>query len=240
MLLLAGLVAIAAGSALMLGLSEIVTQPLEALAAGVRAFGSGDVAHALPENGTLEVRELSTAFRAMRREIQEANGALLESERLATIGRMASSVSHDLRHYLAAIYANAEFLASTQLSSAERHEIFGDVRSAVHGTTDMLDSLLLFSRTGTGVRRSHELMATLLERAIALVRAHPDAQGVTISAEYNDPVETAAVLDGRQIERAIFNLLLNACQSGTQCGGATNRSRGADHDAENGNFNDYR
>jgi len=56
----------------------------------------------------------------MRSEIQSANRALLESERLATIGRMASSVSHDLRHYLAAVFANAEFLASDRLTLKER------------------------------------------------------------------------------------------------------------------------
>jgi len=56
-------------------------------------------------------------------------------------------------------------------------------------------------------------MATLLERATALVRAHPDADGVTLTTNYGEPTETAVVVDGKQIERAISNLLLNACQS---------------------------
>jgi signal transduction histidine kinase len=149
----------------------------------------------------------------MRSEIQQANRALLESERLATIGRMASSVSHDLRHYLAAVYANAEFLSSSKLTEAERSEIFADIRTAVQGTTELLESLLIFSRTGTAIRRSHELMATLLERAVALIRSHPDAAGVTITARCNNPAQTMAILDGKQIERAIYNLMLNACQS---------------------------
>jgi signal transduction histidine kinase len=149
----------------------------------------------------------------MRAEIQKANQTVLESERLATIGRMASSVSHDLRHYLAAIFANSEFLASDRISVKERAEIFGDIRTAVNGTTDMIESLLIFSRTGASIRRQPELMATLLERATALVRAHPDADGVMLTTEYGDPTETAVVVDGKQIERAISNLLLNACQS---------------------------
>jgi signal transduction histidine kinase len=120
------------------------------------------------------------AFAGMRNEIQQANRALLESERLATIGRMASSVSHDFRHYLATIYANSEFLVGDQFSSKERAEIFADIRTAVLGTTDMIESLLIFSRTGASIRRSPELMATLLERAIALIRTHPDAEGVRI------------------------------------------------------------
>lgn len=208
-----GLLALLAGAALMTILSRLVTRPLEELSTSVRAFGMGDSEFRVPRHGTREVRQLSRVFAAMRRRIQEANRALLESERLATIGSMASSVSHDLRHYLAAIYANSEFLASDRLSTKERAEIFADIRAAVLGTTDMIESLLIFSRTGSTARRSPELMATLLERAAALVRAHPDAEGVTLTTQYGDPIETSVIADGKQIERAIFNLLLNACQS---------------------------
>ena len=175
---------------------------------------------------------LSSAFSRMRSEIQKANRAVLESERLATIGRMASSVSHDLRHYLAAIYANAEFLASDRFSAKERAEIFAEVRAAVGGTTEMLESLLIFSRTGASVRRQPELMASLVERAAAIVRTHPDAEGVKLVAEYIAPSQTAASVDGKQIERAISNLLLNACQSARTRGASANvcgdsRSSGA-------------
>ena len=142
------LLAMAASSVLMLLLARMVTQPLELLASGVRAFGEGDREHSLPAGGTQEVRYLSRVFSLMRDEIQKTNRALLEAERLATIGRMASSVSHDLRHYLASVYANSEFLASPTLRSTERAELFNEIRMAVNGTTDMLDSLLIFSRTG--------------------------------------------------------------------------------------------
>jgi len=213
LVLTVGLIAIVAGIILMLALSRAVTRPLELLAEGVRAFGTGDAAHSLPQDGTLEVRELSVSFAAMRDQIHETNNALLEAERLATIGRMASSVSHDIRHYLATVYANSEFLVNGRLSPAERAEILADIRTAVHGTTDLLDSMLVFSRSGNAVRRTHELAATLLERTMALVRTHPDANEIVLTAEYGDPVDTGALVDARQIERAIYNLLLNACQS---------------------------
>jgi signal transduction histidine kinase len=213
MILIVGLLALVSGTLLMIFVSRFVTRPLEELSASVRAFGLGDVRHRVPRHGTQEVRQLSSAFTSMRSEIQKANLAVLESERLATIGRMASSVSHDLRHYLAAIYANSEFLASDRLSMQERSEIFSDIRAAVNGTTDMIESLLIFSRTGGAVRRAPELMATLLERAMAVVKAHPDAEGVALETHYGDPAETSVVADGKQIERAISNLLVNACQA---------------------------
>jgi nitrogen-specific signal transduction histidine kinase len=46
-----------------------------------------------------------------------------------------------------------------------------------------------------------------------LVRTHPDAEHVQLVAVHDDPVSTAAVVDSKQVERAIYNLLLNACQA---------------------------
>ncbi len=213
LVLIAGLLALVIGTGLMTVLSRAVTQPLEQLATGVRAFAAGDSTHLLPYRGTMEVRELSTAFAGMRQEILTAQQALLESERLATIGRMASSVSHDLRHYLAAVYANSEFLASGRLSDEERTEILTDIRTAVDGTTELLESLLIFSRSGPGIRRSPQLVAALMDRAVSMVRAHPDAANVELTVRTQNPAETAAVVDGKQIERAIYNLVLNGCQT---------------------------
>ena len=222
MILSTGLLALLSGTALMIALARLLTRPLEELSDSVRAFGMGDSRYSIPAHGTQEVRQLSEAFASMRDEIQQKSQELLESERLATIGRMASSVSHDLRHYLAAIYANAEFLVSSRLSEEERNEIFGDIRSAVHGTTDMIESLLIFSRSGVSMRRSPELISTLVDRAVALIRAHPDAEGVKLVVNYGDPAETAAQVDGKRIERALYNLLLNAFQAARMNGSDAN------------------
>jgi signal transduction histidine kinase len=212
------LLAMAVGSLLMLLLARMVTRPLELLTAGVRAFGEGDRQHSLPVDGTQEVQYLSQVFAQMRYEIQKTNRALLEAERLATIGRMASSVSHDLRHYLASVYANAEFLASATLPSSERAELFEEIRLAVNGTTDMLDSLLIFSRTGAALQRVPTTVSSLVEQAMALVRTHPDTHGVTMLLEKCNADTTAAV-DTKQVERAVYNLLLNACQSARESTG---------------------
>jgi signal transduction histidine kinase len=209
---LASLLTIAAGSVLMGLLARMVTRPLELLATGVKEFGDGNLDYTLPADGTQEVRYLSRVFAEMRDEIQKKSRALVEAERLATIGRMASSVSHDLRHYLAAVYANAEFLASPLLPAAERAELFEDIRLAVNGTTDMLDSLLIFGRSGSALHRVPTPVVSLVERAVALVRTHPDAETVTVRLEPARE-EMMAALDSRLIERALYNLLLNACQS---------------------------
>jgi signal transduction histidine kinase len=124
---------------------------------------------------------------------------------------MASSISHDLRHYLSAIYANAEFLSNPAIPSLERDELMLDVHLAVQGMTDVLESLLVFSRTGKSLHPTYESFSALIERAVGLIRTHPEANGVTIQVELLPPVE--GWMDARMVERAIFNLLINAAQA---------------------------
>jgi len=82
----------------------------------------------------------------------------------------------------------------------------------------MLDSLLIFSRTGAALQRVPTPMFSLVGRAMGMVKTHPDAERVTVVLENNDADTTAAV-DTKQVERAIYNLLLNACQSARESAG---------------------
>lgn len=192
-------------------ISKSITRPLESLATGVHALGSGNYEAQLEMRGAREVRELSTAFEGMRTRLQQTQQELLEAERFATIGRMASSISHDLRHYLSAVYANAEFLGNSEASAEDRAELLAEVRLGVEGMTDLIESLLFFSRTGQPLQITCESVAGLLDRAIALVRMHLEAEGVAITTAPMPAVDVW--VDGRKMERALYNLLLNACQA---------------------------
>src|SRR5437667_4359265 len=120
LLLLLGLVAVLGGSALVFLISHTFTRPLQDLVQGVRALGKGDFTYRLTAQGGDEVAEVTEAFDRMRNSLLKTQRELLEAERLATIGRMASSISHDLRLSLAAIVANAEFLCEGGLSPDPR------------------------------------------------------------------------------------------------------------------------
>jgi len=210
-MLIIGIIAFAVCGLLAIGVARLLTAPLEELVAGVRAIGAGNYAAPLPASGAAEVRGLSDAMDTMRHQIQKAQADLLEAERLATIGKMARSVSHDLRHYLASVYANSEFLASHPLTTEEKAELLGEIQLSVQGTTDLIDSLLLFSHTGRSLNKTYESIAYLAERAVALLRSHPETTGVEVSISTSGSCE--ALVDAKKIERVIYNLVLNACQS---------------------------
>ncbi len=205
------LLALLAGAAMLISISRTLTRPIEALVEGTRALALGNFDYRLSEGGVEEIRELSRAFERMRVELLRTQSDLLDSERLATIGRMANSISHDLRHYLSAMYANAEFMSSDSLRPEEREELFTEVRAAVQGMTDLLDSLLLFTQTGRALQPTQESIAGVVQRAVSLARSHPAARDVRIVVGDLAPVE--AWIDAKKLGRAVYNLLLNACQA---------------------------
>jgi signal transduction histidine kinase len=203
-----GFVGIVAGTLLALVVSRTITRPLDELVEGVRALGRGEYDYPLSANGRDEVAELTGAFGRMRSSFRESQRELLEAERLATIGRMASSISHDLRHHLAAMVANAEFLSEGRVT--ERQVLYEELRDAANQMMDLIDSLLEFSRTRDSLRPSWVRVDDVVARAVQTVRARPAFAGIAWQVARS---ELEAVLDSGAFYRALQNLLINACEA---------------------------
>jgi signal transduction histidine kinase len=211
LLLAVGLTAVLGGSALVFFLSHTFTKPLGNLVAGVRALEKGDFHYKLEARGGDEAAEVTRAFNRMRANLLKTQQELLDSERLATIGRMASSISHDLRHSLAAIVANAEFLCESRLSTDQREELYQEVRTAVNQMTELIDSLLEFSRTRENLRPTYGSVKDAIERVVTQVRSHPHYRPVKVTVTQQG--NSTGWFDSRKLERAFYNLLVNACES---------------------------
>jgi signal transduction histidine kinase len=211
LLLALGLAALGAGSALVFFISDTFTRPLRNLVAGVRALEGGDFYYKLDAQGGDEVAEVTGAFNRMRASLRKTQQELLEAERLATIGRMASSISHDLRHSLAAIVANAEFLLESRLSTEQREELYQEVRIGVNQMTELIDSLLEFSRTRESLRLTFGNVKDSVDRVVQIIRTHPRFHPVWISVLQDGNCK--GWFDTKKLERAFYNLLLNACEA---------------------------
>jgi signal transduction histidine kinase len=211
LLLTLGLVAVALGSGMVFLFSHTLTRPLGVLVNGVRALGKGDYEYPITVRGKDEVAEVTASFLRMRSSLQETQRRLLESERLATIGQMASSISHDLRHSLATVMANAEFLSESNRSRTERDELYHEVLVAVNQMTDLIDSLLEFSRTRESLRPTYGDLEDVIEHSIQSVHARPEFHRVRITTQTDGP--TDGWFDSRKLERVFQNLLVNACEA---------------------------
>jgi signal transduction histidine kinase len=206
-----GITAILAGSLLVFLISDTFTRPLESLVGGVHALERGDFSFPLEAQGNDEVSELTLSFDRMRRTVQSTQKELLQAERLATIGRMASTVSHDLRHSLTAILAYAEFLSEERFTEKRRVEFYQEIREAVNQMTDQLNALLEFSNARMIYRPVHTNIAGVIERAIRIVKTRPAFRDVQVQTSFEGGSE--GWFDPRSLERVFHNLLLNAFEA---------------------------
>jgi len=142
---------------------------------------------------------------------QRAQPQLIEAERMSAIGRMACPISHDMRHSLTAIYANAELLECQDRCASTRAELLREIQEAALAMTERIDSLLQFGSSGRQSPLVHARVSFVVEKAVAAVKLHPDGRNVSITVGKFPPAE--ADIDARNLESAIYNLLLNACQA---------------------------
>ena len=99
---------------------------------------------------------------------------LIEAERMSAIGIMACSISHDMRHSLTAIYANAELLERHDICASVRDDLLLEIQEAVLAMTERIDSLLQFGSNGRNNPLVHERVSAVVEKAVAAVKFHPD------------------------------------------------------------------
>jgi signal transduction histidine kinase len=142
-----------------------------------------------------------------------ASRQLIETERMSEIGIMACSISHDMRHSLTVIYANAEFLERDDICASVQADLLLEIQQTVLAMTERIDSLLQFGSSGRKSALVRARVSLVVEKAIAAVKFHPDGRNVSITIGKFPPTE--ADIDARNLESAIYNLLLNACQAAT-------------------------
>jgi signal transduction histidine kinase len=200
-----------AGSVLVFLVSTTFTKPLGRLVSGVQALEKGDFAYPLDLRGSDEVSDLTAAFQRMRQTLQETQRRLLEAEQHATIGRLASTISHDLRHPLTAILAYAEFLSERDLSEVQRKDFFQEIRIAVNRMMDEINSLLGFSKQSEALRPEYGRVDAVIDRAIKTVKVLPEYESITTTVTHTE--QCVGWFDAPKLERAMLNLLFNAAEA---------------------------
>jgi signal transduction histidine kinase len=210
-IILLGVSAIVLAGLLLNFVSRTITHPLDNLVAGVRALAGGDYGYSINPRGSSEVVELGEAFAKMRGELLALEQRRFANERIAALGRAASSISHDLRHYLAAVVANAEFLYEAERLKLNRDDIYCEIKTASEQMTDLLDSLRELSRGEGSISPRPASIDHIIRHAVDAVRARPEMRNREISIRSSGDMR--GTFDPQKIERAFFNLVLNACEA---------------------------
>lgn len=209
--------------------ARTVTRPLDNLVAGVKALAAGDFTYSITPRGSTELVELSTSFAQMRGQLLALQQQRIDAERVAALARAASSISHDLRHYLAAIVANAEFLYEANELKLKKDDIYEEIKTAATQMTDLIDSIRELSYQRNAISPTRTRIDQVIRRAIDAIHARPEFRNSKILLFAAEDLE--GMFDSKKLERVFSNLIVNACEASQELGGTitiTAKSTGQD------------
>lgn len=129
----------------------------------------------------------------------------------SNVSETVAHICHDLRHPLTAILANAEFLAQPGIHKMQSGEIYLEIRHAIEWMDDLISSLLEFCKGQRTLQLAPANIVDATRRAIRLASVKREFRHVLIEHRHSGP--TIGRFDSARIERAIANLVLNACEA---------------------------
>jgi two-component system NtrC family sensor kinase len=202
-----------------------VGRPVRALVAKARRMGQGEFAEPVRLSQRDEFTEIAEEMNATSDRLVEAHQrvaretatriAALEqlrhADRLATVGKLASGVAHELGTPLNVVIARAEMIASGEASPPEAIEYGRIIADSGQKMIRIIRQLLEFARRRGPHTEAHDL-ARLVRHMLELLRplADPGRVGLALDAPGDAFV---AQVDAPQIEQALTNLVVNAIQA---------------------------
>ncbi|MEO8183339.1 MAG: ATP-binding protein, partial [Deltaproteobacteria bacterium] len=228
-----------AGSLLMLvyfALTRLIVRPLDDLSEAARGVTLGSRQLLVPTTRVRELRDLGTSLQRMTdsllakedslqreierveratRELGHAQRDLVRSERLASVGRLAAGLAHEIGNPIAALIGLQDLLIDGNLEPEEQRDFIKRMRSETERVNRTLRDLLQFARPGreTAARPSRPGdVETAIHDTAALVMHQATLRDVELCIDVH-PGLARVTLGGEQLIQVVLNLILNAADA---------------------------
>jgi two-component system NtrC family sensor kinase len=222
---------------------KVVASPMKKLLKGIQKVAAGDVAQRLEVSSQDEFGELAVSFNKMTqslaaaeeenlawgrtleqrveektRDLEAAQRVLLEREKMASIGKLAATVAHEVNNPLEGILTYArlslkklEKLACEPAQRSEMQENLHTIERESRRCGDLMRNLLAFARKTPAQREPNDLNE-LIRHGIALVRHQMELRGIELKAELQEGLPLTPC-DAGQIRQVILAILVNATEA---------------------------
>ncbi len=184
-------------------------RPLQVLRLHARQIAGGDYGHRIEVSSRDEIGDLAREFDAMARAVEEREQRLIRSERLATVGRMAAQITHEIRNPLASIGLNVELLGD-ELGAAdvESRKLVAAIGNEVDRLSEITETYLRFVRLPRP-KLEREDLGAIATSVMEFARAELSMAGISLELKVAAGLPDVAA-DENQIRQAILNLVRNA------------------------------
>jgi len=223
---------------------RLVLHPVERLREAMARVAAGDLETTVAVTSSDEIGAMGAAWNAVtsevrraRQELQgwnrnleqrveektaelaQAHQRMLVVEKMASLGKLAAVVAHEINNPLAGIRTYAKLLKrrlADPADTAETGRILDVIGDEAGRCGEIVRSLLLFSRASPA-RLAEEDVAPLLERCRVLLRHQAEMLGVELRVEAAAPLPRV-VCDGSQVQQMVLALAINGLEA-TPSGG---------------------
>ena len=212
----------------------VVYRPVKSLIAGTHRVAGGDLEYRLPVHSDDELGDLAASFNKMTAEVagvqakieeevrrktaelERVHKTLLRSEKMASIGKLAATVAHEINNPLFGILTYARLVMRELL----KHELTGrddlveqlqTIERESKRCGELVKNLLTFSRQAPSHREPNDLN-TVVHRAVLLIKHKLAMQNIEL-VESLAPDLPQVECDANQIQQVILVLMVNASEA---------------------------
>jgi signal transduction histidine kinase len=157
-------------------------------------------------------RELFEETRHAYEELKEAQGRLIQSEKLAAIGELAAGIAHEIRNPLGAISNSVGVLRRDLQLEGDDRRLLEVVFEESNRLAETVADFLKYARPRPIQKTSQSLPGILEDLLLLLSRDQKSSGTVKIEPKYEEELPLVEI-DGVQTREAIWNLLVNGLEA---------------------------
>lgn len=215
---------------------NFVSTPVTMLAQGMRRVAAGDLDFKININRKDEIGELANTFNAMSDELRKAKNEsmewgntlekkvqekteaihraqqqLIHSEKLASLGRMAAGVAHEINSPLTGIVTFGHLLQKKFPQGTEDREDIDVIIDQANRCSNIIKGLLGFARATTA-EKAQTNINDVLNSTLNIVKNKADFFNIKLST-YLDPSLSMVKADAPQLQQVFLNMIVNAADA---------------------------
>ena len=188
-----------------------IGKPVGELVKATNQVSSGNLNYTIDNPGEDELGILARSFNKMTRNLAEAKMQLFQSDKLASLGRLAAGVAHEINNPLTGVLTYSSFLLKRTKDNPELQENLEVIVRETIRSREMVKSLLDFSRQSVPKKHRADINK-ILKSGIEVVASQLLLKKIELDARF-DPSLPEVTVDANQIQQVVINLLVNAADA---------------------------
>jgi two-component system NtrC family sensor kinase len=185
-----------------------VDYPVNSLLKATQQISAGNLEYTVNDLGKDEIGMLAKSFNNMVLKLSQARLQLFQSDKLASLGKLAAGVAHEINNPLTGVLTYSTYLLKRTQNQPEIQEDLKVIVRETIRSREIVKSLLDFARQSIpkkGIADLHEI----IEKSIAVVENQLSLNKVVLKKNF-DPGLAKIVVDSNQLQQVFINLLVNA------------------------------